>query len=836
MLLKKIMPGWISIQGPKQRQPSQRRRPLAVLDPLEDRVLLTAYVVNTTSDTPVPGLLTLRQAIDQANSAASGTADISFDPVAFSGLQRIYLNRALPNLTTAMNISGPASPSTLQLWGGGSSTNYRALGVTYNGRASISISNITFAGFHSSQNGGAIEDLFGRISLSHCQFTQNSATSGGAISIGSDGGLGNNSVQASNCDFANNSASDGGAVAVKNGIFYVSDSTFWSNVATDNGGALFAINADTSVTGCTFGYNSAINGGALYNGSAGAFNSDRLLAETSTFVGNQAQALGGAIYHDKTGYLVQISLISLTVVGNSAYSAGGGLFQTGNGNSFSSSISLYNSIVAQNAGSDAVGNGYNGSANLIGNGTGMTGLYQGFDGNQVGTASSPINPLLAPLGNYGGPTQTMALLPGSPAIDAGTKSAAGTDQRGISRPYGSTPDIGAFESRGFLLIPISGSGQSTSLGAPFPQPLQVFVAPNYPTEPVAGGLITFTPPTSGGAAVINVSPATIGASNLASVTATANNLPGSYAVHATAAGTRPADFSLKNVGTLLPTITTLTSSHASSTYGNTVTFTAKVTSSPASQTPPGGTVQFQLNGQNLGGPVSLVDGVASLTTSTLNAARYSVTASYSGDAANFSSSVSNNLAQTVAPRQLVATMIGNPTKVYDGTPTAALLPTNFALIGLVGSDHFTDTQTTGVFNSKNVLQAASVVASLTPANFEAVGSTLAGNYLLPSLATGAGQITPKSIIGSVTVANKEYDGTTTASILDRTLNGLIAGDTVFYVGGTASFNDTVIGTNKLVTAIGLGLSGSDATNYSVNTTATTHANIMSRGGRPPHQT
>ena len=57
-----------------------------------------------------------------------------------------------------------------------------------------------------------------------------------------------------------------------------------------------------------------------------------------------------------------------------------------------------------------------------------------------------INPLLAPLGNYGGPTPTMALLAGSPAIDTADSAAfPATDQRGYPRPYGPAPDIGAFE-------------------------------------------------------------------------------------------------------------------------------------------------------------------------------------------------------------------------------------------------------------------------------------------------------------------------------------------------------------------------------------------------------
>ena len=91
----------------------------------------------------------------------------------------------------------------------------------------------------------------------------------------------------------------------------------------------------------------------------------------------------------------------------------------------------------------------------------------GADGNLVGVT----NPLLAPLANYGGPTQTMALLPGSPAIDAGTNTLipAAHHRPARRRPIvDGTVDIGAFESSGFTIAVTSGSGQSAS-GA-FPRP------------------------------------------------------------------------------------------------------------------------------------------------------------------------------------------------------------------------------------------------------------------------------------------------------------------------------------------------------------------------------
>jgi hypothetical protein len=140
----------------------------------------------------------------------------------------------------------------------------------------------------------------------------------------------------------------------------------------------------------------------------------------------------------------------------------------------------------------------------------------------------------------------MALLPGSPAIDAGHNSGApATDQRGVSRV--GTVDIGAFESRGFSATVAGGDNQSTPVNTAFAQPLVVSVASAH-GEPVVGGQVTFTAPASGASAVLSGTPATIDADGTASVTATANNVPGSYAVDANAAGLAEAvHFSLTNL-------------------------------------------------------------------------------------------------------------------------------------------------------------------------------------------------------------------------------------------------------------------------------------------------
>jgi hypothetical protein len=105
-------------------------------------------------------------------------------------------------------------------------------------------------------------------------------------------------------------------------------------------------------------------------------------------------------------------------------------------------------------GPDVAGTDVMATYTLIGDASGATIIDNG--GNQIGTGGAPVDPLLGPLEDNGGPTLTHALLPGSPAIDAGDPSAMPGvgdtpqyDQRGlpVTRVYGVRIDIGAYESQ-----------------------------------------------------------------------------------------------------------------------------------------------------------------------------------------------------------------------------------------------------------------------------------------------------------------------------------------------------------------------------------------------------
>jgi PKD repeat protein len=206
------------------------------------------------------------------------------------------------------------------------------------------------------------------------------------------------------------------------------------------------------------------NGYAVgYPGGGGIINQGTLTVNNCTLSGNVAGTdtayQGGAIVN-----FGKLMVNECTLSGNSGY-YGGCIFNSGgtmtlnqctlSGNNTTvtgailneGTLSITNTIVAGNSGVDSgdIDNADTltfGGANLV-QSVGQTG------GHGTVTGPAPINaaPLLAPLGNYGAPTQTMPLLPGSPAIGAGSVAANifATDQRGYPRTQSGLIDIGAVE-------------------------------------------------------------------------------------------------------------------------------------------------------------------------------------------------------------------------------------------------------------------------------------------------------------------------------------------------------------------------------------------------------
>jgi hypothetical protein len=296
--------------------------------------------------------------------------------------------------------------------------------------------------------------------------------------------------------------------------------TITGGKTTGNGGGLRNVGTAT-LSDCTISGNSASSGGGLVLNSP---NGTTTLTNC-TLSGNSASGVGGALFNNGSS---RTTLTNCTVSGNSAGGNGGGLDNNG-----AATLTLTNTIVAVNTGGDLVGSLTAASTNNL------------IDGNA----------LLAPLGDYGGPTQTMALLPGSPAIDAGISGAGipSIDQRGESRV--GAVDIGAFESQGFTFSPIAGSTPQTSpIGAPFANPLAVTVTANHSIEPVNGGAINFVANRVNGATAILSGSSVVISGGQASVMAEPNNAVGTYTVVASTTGASSFSFALTNLGPVIASL------------------------------------------------------------------------------------------------------------------------------------------------------------------------------------------------------------------------------------------------------------------------------------------
>ncbi|WP_406696632.1 YDG domain-containing protein [Singulisphaera sp. Ch08] len=183
--------------------------------------------------------------------------------------------------------------------------------------------------------------------------------------------------------------------------------------------------------------------------------------------------------------------------------------------------------------------------------------------------------------------------------------------------------------------------------------------------------------------------------------------------------------------------------------------------------------------------------------------------------------LSSSLATTIAditPRNLWAS-IRPQTKIYTGSSSATLTPADFVLSGLVGAEGFTVTKTSGAYSISDV-GLGTVVANLAEADFAAAPGTLASNYTLPTIASGLGQITAKTLTPYIAANHKAYDGGTTATLSTQAVTGVVPVDTadVSLTVTSANFDTASAGTGKTVTALGLALSGAAAGNYTLGTT------------------
>jgi CSLREA domain-containing protein len=391
------------------------------------------------------------------------------------------------------NNTGPVNITNCTLTGDSANIG----GGIYNNTGPVNITNSTLTG-DSANDGGGIYNNIGPVNITNCTLSSNSAFEGGGIFNNSAG-----TVNVSNSTLSSNSASAAAGGGIFNqGTVTISNSTLSGNAAACRtgclngvpglGGGIFNTGGAVTISNTTLSGNSATGAigsqgfpGGQGSGGAISTTSVRTVNVTnSTISGNSAtggigvglpgggQATGGGIFSGGG----TLNVTNSTLSGNSA--SGGAGLQGGPGGPGSgggiytiASSSVKSTIIANNTAStsspDISGSFTSQGFNLIGKNDGAATSFPAGNPNAnndiVGTGAAPVDPKLDPSGlkDNGGPTKTIALLFGSPAIDKGTSAGLtgnlSTDQRGTGFPRtfddpatpnatgGDGTDIGAFE-------------------------------------------------------------------------------------------------------------------------------------------------------------------------------------------------------------------------------------------------------------------------------------------------------------------------------------------------------------------------------------------------------
>jgi hypothetical protein len=362
-------------------------------------------VLNTNDNGPG----SLRQVL--ANISTADVDTILFAP---NVTNTITLTSGELALNVSVNIVGPGS-SLLAVSGNNSSTVFDILG------GSVNISGLTIRNGRAAGAGGNTEQ------------DGHDGRGGGIYNQGA--------LVLTGCVIASNS--------VVGGQGGPTDSNFAGNGATGWGGGIFSI-GPLSLTDCVIGYNMAVGGAG---GQAG-----------SGFAGGAGNGQGGGISSVGSTLLTRCSFVADTAAGGAGGTATSGGYPGNGGQGYGGALYTDGVTTVTNctfSGSSALaGMGGGGSGSGVGGGVWSDyNLIQSTSGLTIsGTTTHNIlgqNPLLGPLQDNGGPTFTMALLQGSPAIDKGKSFGAATDQRGGPRIFdfpaianavgGDGSDIGAFE-------------------------------------------------------------------------------------------------------------------------------------------------------------------------------------------------------------------------------------------------------------------------------------------------------------------------------------------------------------------------------------------------------
>jgi Ca2+-binding RTX toxin-like protein len=392
------------------------------------------------------GALTLTNSTVSGNSATGGFAD-GGGIYTYSGVVTLTNSTVSGNSTAGDNADG-----------GGIHTVSGEIALT-----GSTVSGNSTAGSFS--RGGGVFANSGMVTLTNSTVSGNNT--GGSNARG--GGIYSRSgaVTATNSTVFGNSTAgsyaDGGGISSDSGALTLTGSTVSGNSTAANnvqGGGIYARSGAVTMTNSTVSGNSTTGIGANGGGILAFFGA--LTLTNSTVSGNQVTGTdsdGGGVWFDDSVVII----VNSTITGNTASQTGGGMGMLADGPD--KKLTIHNSIIAGNSASTnpdftaptTPATNLEVLNSLIGRSNGTTliatvGTNPGANGNLIGgdTAGAAINPLLGPLAFNGGPTQTHALLTGSPAINRGNNSLLSgltTDQRGnpVARIVGTTVDIGAYE-------------------------------------------------------------------------------------------------------------------------------------------------------------------------------------------------------------------------------------------------------------------------------------------------------------------------------------------------------------------------------------------------------
>jgi hypothetical protein len=838
--------GWMSPQRTRSRRRVLRgghfQGPTAAqVETLESRQLLsgggiqilvndagsgTNYATGVTPDQLNPGTtpVTLRDAVDASNNGEPGCT-IVFEPSVFLPGQKttIAVKGGPLELTQPVTIIGPDG-AQVTVDGGNATTVFKvdagvraeidgltiahglatvtdsqgktAGGAIYNaGNLILNNDVITASLADSGGSGGGIYNASGgNVTLQQSTVSDNKAPTGSGGGIYNDhGGM----LTLRDDVIGHNTAANGGGISTQIGLTLV-NSTITDNSTTaesgSHGGGIDSEGGDLIIINSTIAQNSA-SGSSSHGGGIQISNSE-LHMINSTLTNNSADTGGGIAVQGGNA-----TVSNSTIAMNSADLGSGGV------DNDATSFTLSASIVAGNVGGiQKVADDWGGKAassassyNLMG-AAGSSGLTDGNNHNLVGTKASPIDPHLADLADNGGPTRTMALLTGSPALDAGgttlpvdplTLNPLTTDQRGtgFSRFSGAAIDIGAFEVPGIHAI----SAPDVTYGTD--GQVHVTLDPSSGSGTlslVVDGGTTFTKSVAAGDTDVSFDVGLL--------------KTGTHTLGATFTATGDSTGSTKD-GSLEVKAKTITPSFTASDKEYDGTTAAAVA---ASQDWKVGVDDVTLNfdpanfaSRNVGQQTVTVTG---LTLSGDDAGNYVLASTTAATSAQITM-------KSVTPSFTAGD------KMYDGKTAATVAG---SLDGLIGKDVVTLNYGAANFASKNVGTWTVTVTGLTLSGDDA------GNYVLASTtATTSAQITVKSVTPSFTASDKAYDGTTTATVT-ASQDWKVGTEDVALNYGAANFASNNVGT-WTVTVSGLSLTGKDVGNYVLaSTTATTTASITAR--------